>query len=365
MADTAFLVLVILSMLLNLLVYTPILSFWIYKTIKYRNSFVIKKRLPTLLIALISLSICYFSISFNMTLFTMGDILHNISKLILNKIIYYIFQIPFIYFLWFYALRFWLLYYKLEWSLSMMNNEWKSIVHHNNASDDWFIIHRQKYGSLRYLQKKLIIAVSIITTLVVLSWILYWEEIEPNGVFVWIMYIAFVFGPPTIVLFYVAWKLPHYDDYLALKDELKYSCYGFIIVICILILFFAIINSVKGLSSSPYLQLLLWHVAQLWNFTMITLHTYWVVKRFDPVLRRTRYSDASLFSDINKVVSNNNNNKITQHNTKKNNNNNGIHNTKKNQNNNGIHSHNKATYKLQQILKHPKSYDLFMHHLWK
>merc|ERR1711933_493035 len=118
-----------------------------------------------------------------------------------------------------------------------------------------------------YLQKKLIVIVSMMTLLVVLSWILYWEEAEPAGYFVWIMYIFFVFGPPTLVLFYVAYQLPHYDDYLALKVELKYSCYGFIAVIFILILFFAIINSVQGLSSSPYLSLFLWRVVVLWNFT--------------------------------------------------------------------------------------------------
>eukprot|EP01083_Nonionella_stella_P224711 799642_1 len=337
MANTTFLVLVLSSMFLNLIIYTPILIYWILKVVKFRDSFVIKKRLPTLLIALVILSIVYFSIEKSIQLYTMGDILSPTAKLILNKIIFYVFQIPFIYFLWFYSLRFWLLFYKLEWSLSMMNNEWKSIIDHGNASEDWFIINRQQYGSLRYLQKKIMIIVSCIIVLVVLSWILYWEEVEPNGYFVWFIYIVFVFGPPTLLLFYVAYKLPAYDDYLGLKAELKYSCYGFIAVILILLIFFAIINSLQGLTSSPYLSLLLWHVVVLWNFAMISLHTYWVVWRFEPVLRRQRYSDASLFSDINKV---NDNAYDTQ-------------------------QMNKASYKLQQILSHPKAYDAFMHHLWK
>ena len=307
MADSAFLVLVILSVLLNLCIYTPILIFWIYKVVQWRRSFVIKKRLPTLLTATIALSIAYFSIEKTIQLFSLGDILDTESKLTLNKVIFYVFQIPFVYFIWLYSLRFWLLYYKLEWSLSMMNNEWKSIVHHNNASDDWFIVNRNIYGSQRFLQKKLIILVSIITALVVLSWILYWENAEPNGYFVWTLYIFFVFGPPTLILFYVAWKLPHYDDYLALKTELKYACYGFIAIFFILIVFFAIINELTGLSASPYLSLILWHLIVFWNFSMITLHSFWVIRRFEPVLRRHRRSDASLFGDMNRVQRNTDN----------------------------------------------------------
>lgn len=210
MGNTAFLVLVILSTLLNLLVYTPIMAYWIYKVFKYRNSFVIKKRLPTLLIALISLSMIYFSLTLTFQLYTFGDIMTDKSRLNLNRVIFYVFNIPFVYFLWFYALRFWLLYYKLEWSLSMMNNEWKSIINHTNASDDWFIIHRQRYGSLRYLQRKLIIIVTIITILVIIAWVSYWESWEENGVLVWLFYTTLVFGPPTLVLFYVAYKLPQY-----------------------------------------------------------------------------------------------------------------------------------------------------------
>ena len=103
----------------------------------------------------------------------------------------------------------------------------------------------------------------------------------------------------------IAFLISSYDDYLALKVELKYSCYGFIIVIIVLIIFFAIVNSVQTLSSTPYVSLILWHIVVLWNFIMITLHTHWVVRKFDPVLRRHRNSDASLFSDVNRMKQNN------------------------------------------------------------
>ena len=210
MADTVFLILTIVSTCLNLLVYTPILIYWIHKVVKFRDSFVIKKRLPTLLITLIVLSLLYFSVEKTIQLWAIGNLMSPQWKLTSNKVIFYLFQIPFVYFLWFYVLRFWLLYYKLEWSLSMMNNEWKSIINHNNASDDWFILHKRNYGSLRFLGRRLVIVCSLIALCVVVSWVLFWESIEPNGYSVWIMYILFVFAPPTVVLFYVAYQLPQF-----------------------------------------------------------------------------------------------------------------------------------------------------------
>ena len=116
-----------------------------------------------------------------------------------------------------------------------MNNEWKSIINHSNASDDWFIINRQQYGSLRYLQRKLIIIVTCIAILVVISWILYWESLESNGVLVWLNYILLVFGPPTLVLFYVAYKLPQFRIKMC-KDAYSYILNIFCIYIYIVMM---------------------------------------------------------------------------------------------------------------------------------
>ena len=156
-----------------------------------------------------------------------------------------------------------------------------------------------------------------------------------------------------------------YDDYLALKVELKYSCYGFIAVILVLLIFFAIVNSVQALSSTPYVSLILWHICVFWNFSMMTLSSHWVVKKFDPVLRRHRHSDASLFSDVNRVQKKNGD-KWLRSGEKNKKRNNGFTNGNNNRQDSSQQIHqNKAIYKLQQILKHPKAYDLFMHHLWK
>lgn len=250
MADTVFLTLIIISTCLNLLVYTPILIYWILRVLKFRDSFVIKKRLPTLLITLIILSIVYFCVEKTLQLWTFGNLMDPKWKRISNKIIFYLFQIPFVYFLWFYVLRFWLLFYKLEWSLSMMNNEWKSIINHNNASDDWFILHKRKYGSLRYLGRRLVIICSVIAIFVVITWVLFWESIEPNGYSVWIMYILFVFFPPTIVLFVVAYMLPQFSSRSQLKRTFfslenrcrEYTVYLFLQSLCTLSIHFPVGN---------------------------------------------------------------------------------------------------------------------------
>ena len=168
-----------------------------------------------------------------------------------------------------------------------------------------------------------------------------------------------------------------YDDYLALKDELKYSCYGFIAVIAVLIVFFAVINSFESLSDLPFVSLALWNVVVFWNFAMITLHTHWVIRRFEPVLRRRRYSDASFFSDVNKLKKHHSQNAVgsgwgrTKNGSKSNRHqspqrvNTASSRPRDSSTSTQLSGPSKPFYKLAQILKHPKAYDLFMHHLWK
>lgn len=128
--------------------------------------------------------------------------------------------------------------------------------------------------------------------------------------------------------------------------------------------------------------------------------TQWVIRRFRPVLCRRRYSDASFFSDVNKlkkhhslnsqntmgsrwgltkinsnsIVSNGERSGLNGSSFRGRHGTNGVSHPRNGSNSNWstsatlsgtLNGPNKSLVKMQQILKHQKAYDLFMHHLWK
>ena len=74
------------------------------------------------------------------------------------------------------ALKIYLNYYDIAYANAIMSSEWKTIINPSSDNQNWFILNKQKYGTLKSYKWALIIysIFNLFTTYI-------WEVTHPNN----------------------------------------------------------------------------------------------------------------------------------------------------------------------------------------
>mmetsp|Transcript_70099 Transcript_70099/g.111502 ORF Transcript_70099/g.111502 Transcript_70099/m.111502 type:complete len:711 (+) Transcript_70099:50-2182(+) len=273
--------------------FLPFSLYYAWRIYHHKNSIIIHKRLPYLIVVTVIGNCLYLSTEKTLKLFLTvqanqqkDHTLLDTRARIVNAAVHWIF----IYALYLTVLRFWLLYFKLEWALSNINNQWLAIINSRYQEQDWFLKNKKTYGSYTWLIKKVMLS----TTLLVL---LYESKaitlcvIQPDKM-QYTLIIDFVVGavvysPALCIMLYILFKLPAFDDYLSIHDEAKFSTIVFIALTVLNLIAAVLDEELHDLGwIGTGLQFTIFLVSVVGFFALNYKQTRWVLLKFSTVLRR-------------------------------------------------------------------------------
>ena len=199
------------------LICIPVSLFGIYKLYVHKHeSFVIKRQKSLILLKLISFMIFQIVSYIGGTIFSLieysGQLLVY-DAVILISLLSCLFAalLP----------SNWLTLYLNNWSIEMSNKKWKYIIIGNNT-DNWFIKHRNTYGSWKYIGKYLIISVIIIGGVSNVSAGFAMKNMLEGKIFGYLFgcsITCILLSIPVVALVVIIKKIPVFKDSYFMREE--------------------------------------------------------------------------------------------------------------------------------------------------
>ena len=131
----------------------------------------------------------------------------------------------------------WMRYYMNNWLIEMSNKKWKYIITGNN-DDNWFIKHKNTYGSMKYIGKYLVILIMIdglIVGIAAYYALGYMQDGIIVGYIICLLSASFVACIPLIFLVHIIKKIPEFEDSYFISNEHE-RCIKLLWLLCVLTL---------------------------------------------------------------------------------------------------------------------------------
>eukprot|EP01084_Bolivina_argentea_P042795 78886_1 len=220
-------------------VFLPYDIYWLYKFWKNRNSLIIAKRHPKLLLISLILIWIWIIVYYSLT----ALIVENYSQ---HE--YYIRGVIHITIIWPFLLtdvvlnatRYWLIFYTIAYNHSIKLNEWRNIINSTNSINCWFIKNKEKWANLQYLRGRIFTFFSILYIIIVFPYIVQSTNTDENTyiptVFLFfsnvLIVICTVVLPITLYVYMInkIYKIPKIEDTIGMRAELIFSIYCIIII---------------------------------------------------------------------------------------------------------------------------------------
>ena len=171
-----------------LLVYLPISLLGISLFYKYRLVSVIAKRHVRMTLIVLLFCLCHICIDRVLWIVYICDISKSIILNILCILTYPIILYGLLYSL---LCRFWIIRYDIQFVRAQCNNKWRSVINEEYVEQNWYIIHKSKWGNCKFITTHILLP--IYTICIVSSIIIRLQIYTPNSYEFLILH-TFIYG---------------------------------------------------------------------------------------------------------------------------------------------------------------------------
>eukprot|EP01083_Nonionella_stella_P170339 579477_1 len=291
--ETVTLALCIILFTISNLIFMPIEIYYTAILYSHRDSLIIAKRKPGLVVTGVALAAVFFLLN---TTYAGWKVLSRNHSSLHTQLLLPVF-IPIALLAWYvYIARLWLLFYQIQFDVETIAMRWQSIIDPTNSTKEWFHLHKETLGTWKCTFIILILyelcAMTIMILLVVLTlhnptddrWRSVWYT------FHWIFSVVALYIPLLFILF-ISCKTPSHYDTIGLVKEVKCTalCFSAIVITTSIIdiLFLQYIRDFEGVLTTKQMDMAFICVVLIWRvvfFLGCMIQTRWPVKRFRPIL---------------------------------------------------------------------------------
>ena len=286
------------------------MPFEIYYTIrlwKHRNSLIIAKRKPGLIVIGVLLASFFF----------LFNTIYSIWSLIIDGTVYrnwfFPIFIPIAMASWYiYIARLWLLFYQIKFNIETIKMKWQTIIDPTNTtiSTKWFHLNKKKFGTSKSIYIILIIyeILTIIIIIIIILMVFYQPNNNKNNITYntlwkllhWFFAIISMYIPLCLILF-ISCKIPSYYDNIGLIVEVKFTAYCFTIIVISSSIIDAILLEYTQYTLYSTFDIIYLSTIFLWRisfFIACMIQTRYPIKKFGAILER--YSTNSAVKLVHK-----------------------------------------------------------------
>ena len=215
--------------------------YWMYKFYKTRETLIIRKRKPSLVMLSYIPLWTFWIIVISANLIVQPEIMNADRAETSGDIVNDFIGLPFLFiYVAINASRFWLIFYMINYNAAVINNQWQSVIDPTNSDKNWYMQHKEKLGTWISIRKWVIIY-ALIPYLIVTISRLFRRFAETNSDIYGLQYdlgedihgqlrsfvhgiFGFVF--PLILFVYILCKIPKYHDNIGIRKELIWTIYA-------------------------------------------------------------------------------------------------------------------------------------------
>ena len=278
--------------------------YWCYKFWQERKELIIKKREPVLVIVYAAAVSVYIFLN-NTTLIVRYEIEeYNESEKARDTFteIYLIAFVPFLWTAWLLSLvRYWIIFYKISHNAAVMNDKWQSVLDPNMGKQNWYLQNVNKWGSLKYVQKWVIIYGIICYISSIIPYFIDNDETGGGAAVGFVIFVVCCNVIPAVFCIFMLLKIPPYKDDIGIRTELKHCIHLLIANVALFGIFYTYYNyqtlslGIKASSNIAHIQFYCFHLFSKILASAITLRsTRSVLKTFDEIINGRFSHSASI-----------------------------------------------------------------------
>ena len=215
----------------------------------------------------------------------------------------------------------------IKTSSALKGNRWRSIINPQNRATNWYLNHREDYGSWQWIKWKLFIyaftaAIAGSTSYHFIESVNQHLPIQYMIVY-WICniwYLIYQYIITLMVIFFILYRIPLLDDAIGLKKELQVIAYLLFLQVVLGICFRVIDPNIISIDDEflPFLPIFNQIVVLLMRFSRFGINymqTRWVVNQYGMIQRHGSSTTTSSAGDSKAITLSSRMRKVVHKNT--------------------------------------------------